>query len=63
MGDSQVVQQTLMLLMLQTAAGSTILDATVKVMSLRVELGCTEHTGIASMQRCQAKSWTVLITA
>lgn len=57
MGDGQVVQQTLMLFMLQAAAGSTILDATVKVMSLRVELGCTEHTGIASMQRCQAKSW------
>ncbi len=59
MGDGQVVQQGLML---QAAAGSTVLDATVEEMSLGIELGC-ELTGIDSMQRCQAKYWTGLITA
>ena len=38
-------------LMLQAAAGSTMLDATVEEMSPGINLGC-ELTGIDSTQRC-----------
>ena len=62
-----VVQQTLMLLEKTTtaaaAAGSTIVNTTVKDMSLGIELGCKEHRGMASMQQCQANCLTVVTTA
>ena len=60
------VQQTLMLLEKTTnaaAAGSTIVNTTVKDMSLGIELGCKEHRGMASMQQCQANCLTVVTTA